>query len=57
MCDLFVAFCIFGAVDLVLVGTTCVNLMKLLKKIEKGDVMLKAVLGYDRDCGCKTKVK
>jgi hypothetical protein len=38
---LFIAFVIFGIIDLVLVATTCYGVTRLVKRIIKGDVILK----------------
>jgi len=41
MDKLLIAFTIFGIIDLVLVGTTCVCVMLLVKKVMSGRVEIK----------------
>ncbi len=44
MNPLFWAFCIFGVIDLVFVGCTTIHVIKLVKGIEKGKIVLHAKL-------------
>jgi hypothetical protein len=44
MNPLFWAFCIFGVIDLVFVGCTTIHVLKLVKGIEEGKIVLHATL-------------
>ena len=41
MDKLLIAFCVFGVIDLVLVGTTCISVILLVRKIMLGRVEIK----------------
>jgi len=52
MDKLLVAFCIFGVIDLTLVGTTCICVMLLVRKVILGKVEIKIAdrkIRLDRD--------
>ena len=40
MSTLLIAFVIFGIIDLILVGTTCINVVLLVRKILKGELKI-----------------
>jgi hypothetical protein len=40
MNKLLVAFVIFGIIDLILVGTTCINVVLLVRKILRGELKI-----------------
>lgn len=52
MDKLLLAFCVFGVIDLVLVGTTCLSVILLVRKIMLGRVEIKIMdkkIRLDRD--------
>jgi hypothetical protein len=52
MDKLLLAFCVFGVIDLVLVGTTCISVILLVRKIMLGRVEIKIMdrkIRLDRD--------